>query len=90
MNIEIPSNIFHMQPTLKISPSNSPEADPGGRASLRRKLAAASMLGLQVRILLRTWNFVSCVVLYYAGSGLCEGMITPSEESFLLCLPNWV
>lgn len=58
MNIEIPSNIFHMQPTLEISP-NSPEADPGGRASLRRKSAAASMLAVQVRILLRASSFVS-------------------------------
>lgn len=79
-----------MQPTLDISPSNSPEADPGGRASLRRKSAAASMLGLQVRILLRAWTFVCCVVLNCAGSGLCEGIITRSGESLRLCLPNWV
>ena len=41
VNIQIPSNISHMQATLEISPSTSPEADPSGRASLSRKSAAA-------------------------------------------------
>ena len=86
MNTEIPSNIFHMQATLEISSSNSPEADPGGRASLRRKSVAASMLGMQVRILLRAWTFVSCAVLNCAGGGLCEGTITRSGESLRLRL----
>ena len=61
MNIEVLSNIFHMKPKPEISPSNSPEADPHSRASQRRKSAAAQMLGLQVRSLLRARNFVSCV-----------------------------
>jgi len=90
MNIEIPSNIFHMQPTLEISPSNRPEADPGGRANLRLKSAVASILGLQDPILLKACTFVSYVLLNCAGSSLCEGTITRSGESLRVCLSNWV
>ena len=90
VNIQIPSNIFHTQATLEISPSTSPEVDRGGRASLSRKSAAAPMLGMQVRILLRAWTFVPCVVLNCAGGGPCEGTITRSGESLRLRLPNWV
>jgi hypothetical protein len=38
-------------------------ADPGGRAGLRRRFAAARLLGLRVRIPLRTWMFIFCVIL---------------------------
>jgi len=39
--------------------------------------AAACLLGSWVRILLRTWIFVSGV-----GSDLCDELITHSEESY--------
>jgi len=90
VNIQIPSNIFHMQTTLEISLSTCPEVDPGGHASLSLKSAAVSMLGMQVKILLRVWNFVSCVVLNCAVGDLCEGTIPRSGDSLRLLLPNWV
>jgi len=41
-------------------------ADPGGRAVLTRRSAAAWLLGSRVRIPLRIWIFIFCVccVLY--------------------------
>jgi hypothetical protein len=51
---------------------------------LRRRSAAAWLLGSRVRIPLGTWMFVSCfyVVLSCAGRGLCDGLITRPEESY--------
>ena len=50
--------------------------------------AAAWLLGLRVRILLRAWMFLSCCFL--CGSGLCDEPITRSEESYRMCVPNFL
>jgi hypothetical protein len=52
---------------------------------LRRRSAAAWLLGSRVRIPLGAWMFVSCVyyvVLSCVGRGLCDGLITRPEESY--------
>ena len=51
---------------------------------LRRSSAAARLLRLWVRILLRAWMSVcrECGVLW--GRGLCDGLITRPEESYRL------
>jgi len=41
----------------------------------------SSLLGL-----LRAWNFVSCVCCVFSGRGLCDGLITRSEEYYELCV----
>jgi hypothetical protein len=55
---------------------------------LRRRSAAALLLGSRVWIPLRAWVFVSCVyvLLPCVGRGLCEGLITLTEESYRVCL----
>jgi hypothetical protein len=54
--------------------------------SLRRRSAAPLFLRLPVRIPLRARTFVSfmCCV----GSGLCDKVITCSDESYRLCVSN--
>jgi hypothetical protein len=50
---------------------------------LRRRSAAAWLLGSRVRIPLGAWMFVSYVyVLSRVGRGLCDGMITRPEEPY--------
>ena len=51
---------------------------------LRRRSAAARLLGLWVRIPPGAWMSacVECCVL--SGRGLCDGLITPPEESYRL------
>jgi hypothetical protein len=50
---------------------------------LRRRSAAAWLLGSRVRIPFRAWMFVSCVyMLSCVGRGLCGGLITRPEESY--------
>jgi hypothetical protein len=51
---------------------------------VRRRSAAASLLGSRVRIPLRAWMFVSClyVVLSCVDRVLCEELITRPEESY--------
>jgi hypothetical protein len=46
---------------------------------LRRRSAAARLLGSRVRILLGAWM---SVVLSCVGRGLCDGLITRPEESY--------
>jgi hypothetical protein len=49
--------------------------------------AAAWLLGSRVRIPMRAWMFVSCVwyvVLSCVGRGLCDGLVTRPEESYLI------
>ena len=65
----------------------------GGRArsrsqwprGLRRTSAAARLLRLWVRILLRAWIFVCCECRVLSGRGLCDELITRTEESYRLC-----
>ena len=51
---------------------------------LRRRSSAARLLRLWVRIAPRAWMFVcrKCCVL--SGRGLCDGLITHSEQSYRL------
>jgi hypothetical protein len=48
---------------------------------LRRRSAAAWLLGSRVRMPLGAWMFVCCVVLC-RQRGLCDGLITRPEESY--------
>jgi hypothetical protein len=49
--------------------------------SLRRRPAAAWLLGSRVRIPLRAWKLDPCVS-FCVGSGLCDELITRLEESY--------
>ena len=49
---------------------------------LRRGSAAASLLGLWIRILPEAWMFVCCECCVLSGRGLCDGLITRTEESY--------
>jgi hypothetical protein len=51
---------------------------------LRRRSAAARLLGLWVRIPPRAWTFVCCECCVLSGRGLCEELITCPEESHRL------
>jgi hypothetical protein len=51
---------------------------------LRRRSAAARLLRLWVRILLRAWIFVYCECCVLSGRGLCDELITRPEESYRL------
>jgi hypothetical protein len=50
-------------------------------AGLRCGLAAARLVGLWVRILLRAWMFVCCECVL-SGRGLCVRLITHPEGSY--------
>ena len=49
---------------------------------LRRRYSAARLLRLWVRIPPGTWMFVCCDCCVLSGRGLCDGLITPPEESY--------
>ena len=51
---------------------------------LRRGSAAARLLRLWVRIPPGAWMFVCCECCVLSGRGLCNGLITRSEESYRL------
>ena len=51
---------------------------------LRRRSAAARLLGLWVRIRPGAWMSVSCDCCVLSGRGLCDGLITRPEESYRL------
>ena len=51
---------------------------------LRRRSASAHLLGLLVRIPPGTWISVCCECCVLSGRGLCEGLITPPEDSYRL------
>ena len=51
---------------------------------LRRRSAAARLLGLWVRIPPEAWMFVCCECCVLSGRGLCDGLITRPEESYRL------
>jgi len=52
-------------------------------ADLRRRSAAARLLGLRVRIPSGSWMSVCCVL---PGRGLCYGPIPCAEESYRVCV----
>jgi len=49
---------------------------------LRRRCAAARLLGLRFRILPWVWMFVSCECCVLSSRGLCDGLIICPEESY--------
>ena len=49
---------------------------------LRRRSAAARLLGLWVRIPPGAWIFVCCECCVLSGRGLCDDLITHPEESY--------
>jgi len=49
---------------------------------LRRRSAAARLLGLWVRVPPEAWMFVCCGCCVLSGRGLCDGLITRPEESY--------
>jgi len=51
---------------------------------LRRRSAAACLLGWWVRILPGAWMFVCCECCVLSGRGLCDEMIIRPEESYRL------
>jgi hypothetical protein len=51
---------------------------------LRRRSTAAVLLGLWVRITHVAWMFVCCECCVLLGRGLCDGLITRTEESYRL------
>jgi hypothetical protein len=51
---------------------------------LRRKYAAASTLGLRVRMPLEAWIFACCECCVLSGGGLCDGLIARPEEFYRL------
>ena len=51
---------------------------------LRRRSAAARLLRLWVRIPPEAWIFVCCECCVLSGRGLCDELITRSEESYRL------
>jgi len=55
---------------------------PLSSARLPRGSAAPRMLVLRLRILLKAWMLVSDVTVCCVGRGLCEELITHSEESY--------
>jgi len=61
--------------------ANSQSQRPRG---LRRGSAAARLLKLWVRIPPGAWLCVSCECCVLSGSGLCDGPISHSEESYWL------
>ena len=52
---------------------------------LRRRSAAAHLLRLWVRIPLGAWMSVCCECCVLSSRGLCDAVITSSEESYRLC-----
>ena len=57
---------------------------------LRRRSAAARLLGLCVRISQLTWMIVSCACCVLSGRGLCVGLITHWEEFYRVwCVWVW-
>jgi len=51
---------------------------------LRRRSAAARLLGLWVRIPPGAWMYLSCECCVLSGRGLCDGLITHPVESYRL------
>ena len=58
------------------------QAGPSGPRGLRRRSAAARLLGLQVRIPPGAWMFVCYECFVLSGRGLCDELITRPQESY--------
>jgi len=54
--------------------------------SLRRRSAAARLLGLRIRIPPRTWLLVFSKCCVFSGTGLCDGPIPLPEKSYRSCV----
>ena len=81
------ATVMHSVP--KAAPYFSTPATPAVNRSrsrwprgLRRRSAAARLLGLWVRIPLEAWTFVCCECCVLSGRGLCDELITLPEESY--------
>jgi len=59
-------------------------ASPSDLRGLRRRSAAARLLGLWDRIPPGAWMFVCCECRVLSGRGLCDELITRPEESYRL------
>jgi hypothetical protein len=57
---------------------------------LRRRSAAAHLLGLWIRIPLGTWMFVVCKCCVLSERSLCVGLVTRPEESYRVWRIPWV
>ena len=63
-------------------------ADHGGPSGIRRISAVTLFLLSLVRIPLKSGEFYSCVCC--VDSGLCDGLITPTEEFYRMGVSNCV
>ena len=66
--------------------SNYPQSWYWYLCCLSHRPTTAWLLGLQVWIQLRDGMFISFGVMCCVGSGLCDGLITRSEESYQMCV----
>jgi len=57
-------------------------ADRGLPSGVRRASAAARLLGLRVQIPPDSWVSLCCECCVLSGRGLCDGLITRTEESY--------
>ena len=75
---------------IRITVANCRESQSQWPRFLRRRSAAARLLGLWVRITPGAWMFVSCECCVLSGRGLCVGLITRPEGSYRLwCVWVW-
>jgi len=74
---------FLLLPYLKYFGSGKFEPAPVPRG-LRCRSEAALMLRFSVRIPPGSWMFVYCDCCVLSGRGLCDGLITSPEESYVL------
>ena len=68
----------------KLIPSDCVQSRSQWPRGLRRRSAAARLLGLWVRIPPGKWMYVCCECCVLSGRGLCVGLITRPEESYRL------
>ena len=55
------------------------------RRGVKRRFAAARVLGLRVRMPPETWMSVSCVFYVLSGTDFCDGLFSHPEESYRAC-----
>ena len=86
--------LWNFVPFLSLYEQYSASIRPGPLSSkliihhqLRRKTAAARLLGSWIRIPPGTWTFVCCECCALSGRGLCNELSTrPEESDRLLCV----
>ena len=76
-----PEAVESMQISMRINLLGGRSQLPRG---LRRRSAAARLLGLWVRIPPASWKFVCCDCHVLSGRDLCVGLITRPEEAYRL------